>query len=120
MTDSGLAIYVAIAVALVIAVLVFVLARKSRSKANGVPASVIPANASANAEAIELGVFTPAEFDFGRFKGTAPFTLDLAALTDAYWTAGTALARNIGEVRELIMREMAAGRTVIGEFGQAY
>jgi len=53
----------------------------------------------ANAEAIELGVFTPAEFDFGRFKGTAPFTLDLAALTDAYWTAGTALARNIGEVR---------------------
>jgi len=52
MIDSGLAIYVAIAVALVIAVLVFVLARKSGSKANGVPASVIPAKASANAEAI--------------------------------------------------------------------
>jgi adenylosuccinate synthase len=74
----------------------------------------------ANAEAIELGVFTPAEFDFGRFKGAAPFTLNIEALTDAYWTAGTALARNIGEVRELILRELGAGRTVIGEFGQAY
>jgi hypothetical protein len=30
------------------------------------------------------------------------------------------LAKNIGEVRELILRELAAGRTVIGEFGQAY
>jgi adenylosuccinate synthase len=30
------------------------------------------------------------------------------------------LAQNIGEVRELILRELAAGRTVIGEFGQAY
>jgi adenylosuccinate synthase len=74
----------------------------------------------ANAEAIELGVFPAAEFDFTRFKGAAPFTLNLEALTATYWTAGTALARNIGEVRELILRELAAGRTIIGEFGQAY
>lgn len=74
----------------------------------------------ANAEAIELGVFGKEEFDFTRFRGSAPFTLNLEAVTAAYWSAGTALARNIGEVRELIRRELLAGRTIIGEFGQAY
>jgi adenylosuccinate synthase len=74
----------------------------------------------ANAEAIELGVFAKEEFDFTRFRGPAPFTLNLEALTATYWQAGTALARNIGEVRELILRELHAGRTIIGEFGQAY
>lgn len=74
----------------------------------------------ANDEAIQLGVFTPAEFDFKSFRGDAPFTLNLDLLTEVYWSAGTRLAQNIGEVRELILRELAAGRTVIGEFGQAY
>ena len=74
----------------------------------------------ANAEAIELGVFPQTEFDFTRFRGSAPFSLDLDAITETYWAAGTALAANIGEVRELILRETQAGRTVIGEFGQAY
>ena len=74
----------------------------------------------ANAEGLELGVFTPAEFDFTRFRGAAPFTLNLDALTATYWQAGTALAKNIGEVRELILRELRAGHTIIGEFGQAY
>lgn len=74
----------------------------------------------ANAEAIELGIFTADEFDFTRFRGEKPFTLNLEALTETYWSAGTALAKNIGEVRELVLREMAAGRTIIGEFGQAY
>ncbi len=74
----------------------------------------------ANAEAIELGVFSEDEFDFGRFRGSAPFSLNLDVLTEVYWAAGTALAKNIGEVRELILRETAAGRTIIGEFGQAY
>ena len=74
----------------------------------------------ANAEGIQLGAFSPPEFDFGRFRGPEPFTLDLAALTRTYWEAGTALSANIGEVRELIRRELRAGRTVIGEFGQAY
>jgi adenylosuccinate synthase len=74
----------------------------------------------ANAEAIELGVFARDEFDFLRFRGAAPFTLNLDALTAAYWSAGTALASNIGEVREIILRELRAGRTIIGEFGQAY
>jgi adenylosuccinate synthase len=74
----------------------------------------------ANAEAVELGVFPAAEFDFTRFRGREPFTLNLDELTAVYWQAGTALAPNIGEVRELVLREIAAGRTIIGEFGQAY
>jgi len=74
----------------------------------------------ANAESIELGVFGREEFDYSRFRGAAPFSLNLEALTETYWKAGTALAGNIGEVRELILGELAAGRTIIGEFGQAY
>jgi adenylosuccinate synthase len=74
----------------------------------------------ANAEAIELGVFTKEEFDFTRFRGTSPFTLNLDLLAEVYWQAGQALAANIGEVRELVLREAGAGRTIIGEFGQAY
>jgi adenylosuccinate synthase len=74
----------------------------------------------ANAEAIELGIFSKDEFDFGRFRGLAPFTLNLELLTAVYWQAGTALTKYIGEVRELILHELAAGRTIIGEFGQAY
>jgi adenylosuccinate synthase len=74
----------------------------------------------ANADAIALGVFTADEFDFTKFRGAAPFTLNLDRLTATYWTAGTRLAKNIGEVRELVLRELRAGRTIIGEFGQAY
>ena len=74
----------------------------------------------ANSESVQLGVFDPAEFDFAQFKGQEPFTLNLPRLTEVYWQAGTALAANIGEVRELILRELRSGRTVIGEFGQSY
>jgi adenylosuccinate synthase len=74
----------------------------------------------ANEEALKLGLFPRAEFDFTVFRGDRPFTLDLTRLTQVYWDAGTRLAPRIGEVRELIRREIAAGRTVIGEFGQAY
>jgi adenylosuccinate synthase len=74
----------------------------------------------ANAEAITLGVFRDEEFSFAKFRGKAPYTLNVEALTATYWEAGTALAKNVGEVRELVLREVAAGRTIIGEFGQAY
>ena len=74
----------------------------------------------ANAEAIEGGIFPREEFDFTRFAGTAPFSLNIETLVAVYWDAGQALARHIGEVRELILNETAAGRSVIGEFGQAY
>ena len=78
------------------------------------------AETRANAEAIEAGVFDKSEFDFTQFRGSAPFTLNLPRFIQVYWLAGTALAKNIGEVRELILRELRAGRTIIGEFGQAY
>ena len=78
------------------------------------------AETRANAEAIEMGLFTAADFDFRRFKGAAPFTLNIEALTEVYWQVGQRLRANIGEVREVVLRELAAGRSIIGEFGQAY
>jgi adenylosuccinate synthase len=78
------------------------------------------AETKANAEAVELGLFPKSDFDFTRFKGAAPFTLNLDALTAAYWEAGQQLRANIGEVRELVLRELAAGRSIVGEFGQSY
>lgn len=74
----------------------------------------------ANAESIEAGTFDAAEFDFTQFRGAAPFTLNIDRLIEIYWTAGQRLAGHIGEVRELILKEIQAGHTVIGEFGQAY
>ena len=74
----------------------------------------------ANKEAVDAGLFPAEEFDFNRFRGPEPFTLDVASLTDVCWQAGLALVKNIGEVRELLLRELRAGHTVIGEFGQAY
>jgi len=73
-----------------------------------------------NAETIADGVFGPEEFDFSQFRGVRPFELDLERLTAVYWKAGTELRRNIGEVRELVLGEICKGRTIIGEFGQAY
>lgn len=74
----------------------------------------------ANAPAIESGVFSAEEFDFTRFRTDTPFNLDLDLLIDVYWEAGTALSARIGDIRELVLGELAAGRTIIGEFGQAY
>jgi adenylosuccinate synthase len=78
------------------------------------------AESRANAETIADGVFGGGEFDFTQFRGARPFELNLDRLAEVYWTSGSALARNIGEVRELVLRELRGGRTVIGEFGQAY
>jgi adenylosuccinate synthase len=78
------------------------------------------AETRANAEAAELGLFTKAEFDFSRFRGAAPFTLNVDELARVYWEAGQQLRANIGEVREIVLRELAAGRSIVGEFGQAY
>ena len=74
----------------------------------------------ANAEAIELGVLTPDDVDFNQFRGDRPFSLNVEQLVAVYWKAGTALAKNIGDVRELVRSELNLGRTVIGEFGQSY
>jgi len=78
------------------------------------------AETKANAEAIAMGVFAAEDFDFKRFKGATPFTLNVEALTEVYWAAGQKLRANIGEVREVVLRELAAGHSIMGEFGQAY
>lgn len=83
-------------------------------------AKLSAAELRANAEAIELGLFTPADFDFNRFRGAQPFSLNVEELTRVYWEAGQQLRANIGEVRELVLRELAAGRSIVGEFGQAF
>ena len=87
---------------------------------DGFFAKLTAAEQRANAEAVAAGVFPNAEFDFNRFKGAAPFSLNVAELTDAYWQAGTALASRVAEVRELVLGELRAGRSIIGEFGQSY
>jgi adenylosuccinate synthase len=87
---------------------------------NGFFEKLTAAELRANDEGIQLGVFQPGDFDFTTFRGPAPFTLNLERLTETYWKAGSALARNVGEVRELVLREVREGRTIIGEFGQAY
>jgi adenylosuccinate synthase len=94
--------------------------RVSEETWNGFFDRLTEAEERANAAAVAAGVFPRDEFDFSQFRGKRPFDLDIDRLTAVYWKAGTALRDNIGEVRELILREIRAGRTVIGEFGQAY
>lgn len=74
----------------------------------------------ANADSVKAGVFGEGEFDFGKFCGSEPFTFNVEAVADAYWEAGTRLAKNIGDVREAALEALARGDYIIGEFGQAY
>jgi adenylosuccinate synthase len=92
----------------------------SESTWNGFFDRLTEAELRANAETVAAGAFSKEEFDFAQFRGREPFTLNLERLSSVYWNAGTALSANIGEVRELILREVRGGHTVIGEFGQAY
>lgn len=78
------------------------------------------AETRANAEAIASGVFQEAEFDFQRFKGSEPFTLNLSELIEAYWSAGYNLRHRVRDVRELILEAVREDRFVIGEFGQSF
>lgn len=78
------------------------------------------AETRANAEVIEAGKFEAADFDFTQFSGDTPFTLNADKLIEAYWAAGQVLAKQIVDVRELILREQDKGNYIIGEFGQAY
>ncbi len=78
------------------------------------------AETRANGEAIEAGIFSKEEFDFTRFRGSEPFTLNTEAVVETYWRAGSSLARNVGDVRELILQSLREDRSVLGEFGQSY
>ena len=94
--------------------------RASETSWNGFFDRLTEAERRSNADTIAAGVFGPEEFDFTQFRGRRPFELDLERLTEVYWAAGSALRRNIGEVRELVLREIRSGHTILGEFGQAY
>jgi adenylosuccinate synthase len=74
----------------------------------------------ANQASIAAGVFPELEFDFLRFRGPEPFTLHRELLVETYWQAGRRLVHRVGEVREAVLAALAAGRYVIGEFGQSY
>ncbi|HSH08967.1 MAG TPA: adenylosuccinate synthetase, partial [Oceanipulchritudo sp.] len=74
----------------------------------------------ANKGLIEAGLFPESEFDFTRFLGKDPYSLDQEAIVEAYWNAGSRLKEQIGDVRERIFSALAAGKYVIGEFGQAF
>jgi adenylosuccinate synthase len=78
------------------------------------------AETRANQAAIDAGVFPAAEFDFTRFRGAEPFTLDYEQVVETYWQAGRRVAGRVGEVREAVLAALGAGRYVIGEFGQSY
>ncbi len=78
------------------------------------------AETRANDPAIRDGVFDAGEFDFRRFAGKEPFTLDTGLLCETYLEAGRRFAENICDIREEVLGAVADGRSVIGEFGQAY
>lgn len=74
----------------------------------------------ANAATLDAGRFTAEEFNFRKFLGDAPFTLNTDQLVETYWEAGQELLENIGNTREAALRALAQGEALIGEFGQAY
>ena len=74
----------------------------------------------ANKPAIDAGLFPASEFDIKRFTTATAFRFNREAVIEAYWTAGQALVKNIGDVRERVLTILEEGRYMIGEFGQAY
>lgn len=78
------------------------------------------AETRANQETANAGCFPFDEFDFRVFRGPKPFELDTDRLIETYWEAGQKLLPCITDVREIVLQSLAAGQSVIGEFGQAY
>lgn len=78
------------------------------------------AEVRANSESISLGIFSQKDFDFNRFMVQEPYQMDIQEVVEAYWNSGISLKSNISEIREIILKEIAAGNTVLGEFGQSY
>lgn len=74
----------------------------------------------ANRQIIEQGHFQESEFDFTAFYGGVGFSLNMDKVESAYWEAGTALVKNIRDLRELALSILEEGRYIIGEFGQSF
>jgi len=74
----------------------------------------------ANQQSIESGMFEAAEFDFRRYKGPEPFTLDSTRIIDDCWKAGQAFVNNIVNVGELTLNILdRSPQYIIYEHGQA-
>ncbi|NDV62696.1 adenylosuccinate synthase [Puniceicoccales bacterium CK1056] len=78
------------------------------------------AETRANRGLIDAGLFKESDFDFSRFRGETPYSVDMEELVEAYWSAGQTLREQIGDVREKLHETLAAGKYIIGEFGQAF
>lgn len=87
---------------------------------SGMFETLTQAEQRANKGSVDEGIFPAEEFDFNRFAGSEPFTLNTDLVIDVVWQAGTALRDRIVDVRELVRGETARGKYVIGEFGQAF
>lgn len=87
---------------------------------NGFFETLTNAEQRANAGNVEAGHFDLHEFDFLRFKGEKPFTLNLDEVIEVYWQAGQRWKNNICDVRELTLGVLEQGKYVIGEFGQSF
>lgn len=74
----------------------------------------------ANQEVIDSGKLPIDEFDFNRFKGKEPYTLNYENLLEVYWKAGSELVNNITDVREEVLGCLDSGKNIICEFGQSY
>lgn len=83
-------------------------------------ATLTQAETRANQDTLQAGIFPAEEFDFSRFAGPEPFTLNVDLLIDTYWEAGQKLLSCITDVREIVLQNLEEGRSIIGEFGQAY
>ncbi|MEM0965308.1 MAG: adenylosuccinate synthetase [Verrucomicrobiota bacterium] len=73
----------------------------------------------ANSAGIAEGILSEEEVDFNEFCGSEPFTLN-KSLFDTYWATGIQFRDAICDIREVVLSAVNDGRSVIGEFGQAY
>lgn len=78
------------------------------------------ARVAANKDILAAGKVSAEAFDFRRFCGTAPFTLQEDLLEETYWQAGQAVLPLVTDVRELVLDCLRRGEYIIGEFGQAF
>lgn len=78
------------------------------------------AESRANQPAVDDGVFPAEEFDFTKFCGKDAFTLNTDLLFETYWETGQRFISNLCDIREEVLGSIESGRSVIGEFGQAY
>ncbi|MEO0794169.1 MAG: adenylosuccinate synthetase [Verrucomicrobiota bacterium] len=74
----------------------------------------------ANQASVDAGIFPAEEFDFTQFRGDGDFGLNIDRTIEVYLGALGELQNNIRDVRELVLENQAAGKYLVGEFGQSY